>query len=784
MDPIASFSGLASGIQWRDMVDQIMRAERARQVAPLERQQATNQLRRDAWSTYQTLVGRLASAARGVQDGSAFSRFTVSGGTGSGGRQLFTASAADGAAPGSFRVEVASLARAEKLGGQAFASTTASLDLGGEIIINGRRVELADADSLATVRDKINAANSGAKRTGVTATILSTGAGEHRLVLTSDATGSRGIELADSEGGSLHRLGILRSPEDEPVTNTITRGDTAFTQTRRLESSTTPIAAMLGLSSPPEQRQIQIAGVVVDVDLTRDSLESLQRKIQHQQVIENIDPPIAVRIVEESVGGTTLRRLEAEGTVAAAPPGDEHATRTLALLGFTRAGFAAGAEITSGSDAQVKIDGFAVTQRSNTITGVVPGVTLNLLHAEPGSPSDLVIGRDIGAAVSGVRSLATAYNEVRTFLDRQSGAGQPLAGNGSLRTSVAQFTQSILSGVAGLAPSNPFSRSAVAGVALTRTGILDLDDAVLRKALETNPADVRALFGASMASDNPQLRISGGGPRTEPGTYAVEITQAATRATVRSTPAPGTGFVDGVYVPADGVGPDDLVVLDRDSGRSITISIGLDAGVEAVVQELNARFGIDGLRLTASVEDGQIRLGASEHGSRAGVTLSGAAAAQLGFTDDPEASATFSGQDVRAFIYADAAVRGAQISGNGQTLVGPAGSAIEGLVLTYEGSETGGVGTVRFGIGLAGSMARIADRASREGDGLVAGQLDSLSSSSTVFTRRIEEAEARLERRRDLMIRQFARMEQAMSRFQAQGNWLSNQLQAMRPRER
>ena len=63
MDPIASFSGLSSGIQWQDMIDQIMKLEAARSVDPLKTRYGTQNARIDAWKTYEGLVSKLKSSA-------------------------------------------------------------------------------------------------------------------------------------------------------------------------------------------------------------------------------------------------------------------------------------------------------------------------------------------------------------------------------------------------------------------------------------------------------------------------------------------------------------------------------------------------------------------------------------------------------------------------------------------------------------------------------------------------------------------------------------------------
>ena len=62
-NPIASFSGLASGIQWRDIVDQLVQVERSRTVTPLEQQIELRQQQKTAWSAFKTLTEKLNDAA-------------------------------------------------------------------------------------------------------------------------------------------------------------------------------------------------------------------------------------------------------------------------------------------------------------------------------------------------------------------------------------------------------------------------------------------------------------------------------------------------------------------------------------------------------------------------------------------------------------------------------------------------------------------------------------------------------------------------------------------------
>src|SRR5918911_46146 len=239
---VSSISGLASGIQWSDLIDQIMKLESSQQLDPLT-SQITAKQQQHAWQDYQSALAKLADAAKSLRDGTAFSALkTTVGNSPPSGRTLLTASASASAAPGTFKVEVQDIARAEKVAGGVYASATAALGLSGDFVVNGKRVEITAADTLSSIRDKINALNVGSSPTQVTATILSTSPTANRLVLTSDVTGASGIELTDGATGALSQLGFLDSTRTAN-----TRADGAA-QSNRFSVTTTAIATLLGVT--------------------------------------------------------------------------------------------------------------------------------------------------------------------------------------------------------------------------------------------------------------------------------------------------------------------------------------------------------------------------------------------------------------------------------------------------------------------------------------------------------------------------------------------------------
>lgn len=341
-DPVGTFSGLASGIQWRDMVDQIIALESKRAVDPITTRQTTLNSAASAWTEFQTIAGKFRDAAKTVRDATAFTTFSTSAGTSPSTNRTLVALTADStAAPGTYSLEVQQLASAEKLGGALVASATTTLGTGlgitsGAFALNGKVVTVSASDTLSTLRDRINALNTGTSPSGVSASILRSGAGA-RLILSSNQTGADGIELTDDASGTLTTLGFTDS---SVVSSNITSA--GATQSNRFSSGTTSFASMLATSLGiplPTPAKIKVGDQYISVDLAIDSLATVVARINAATGVAD-----SAMIVTETVGGTTYSRLQTNLAVAVdrSNPGDADAiaasARTLAVLGLTSAG--------------------------------------------------------------------------------------------------------------------------------------------------------------------------------------------------------------------------------------------------------------------------------------------------------------------------------------------------------------------------------------------------------------------------------------------------------------
>ncbi|WP_405228945.1 flagellar filament capping protein FliD [Lentisalinibacter sediminis] len=151
-------------------------------------------------------------------------------------------------------------------------------------------------------------------------------------------------------------------------------------------------------------------------------------------------------------------------------------------------------------DAQVRIDGFDVYSETNTVTGAIDGVSIDLLGAAPGETNDAVIEYDVAAVRSTITDFVESYNELvdtvgsLTSYNQETQQGGPLLGDATLRGLEAQLRREF-STPAGNSQS-PFGTLAEIGVSLQIDGKLAVDDTRLDEALGTNFQDVGRLFAA------------------------------------------------------------------------------------------------------------------------------------------------------------------------------------------------------------------------------------------------------------------------------------------------
>jgi flagellar hook-associated protein 2 len=217
-----------------------------------------------------------------------------------------------------------------------------------------------------------------------------------------------------------------------------------------------------------------------------------------------------------------------------------------------------------------------------------------------------------------------------------------------------------------------------------------------------------------------------------------------------------------------------MTITDGATGRTADVSLANGDSLATIVARLNAGFASNGLQLSAEqTVGGELRLVSAEYGSAGGFSVAytpgigGDGTALLGI-----AAGDYDGLDVAGTI------NGVAGTGKGQNLTGAEDDASEGLVVRYTGSTIGSAGTVTFGLGVGGLLARLADQIAAESGG-AAEQSRTATLQADAIDPRLDDIQKRLDARRDALVRQFVAMEGALARTQALSGALTAQLNAL-----
>jgi len=233
MAGVYSVSGLASGLDWRKLIDDIMKIEH-KPIDLLKARQDALTNAKNIWSDIKSKLAALDLALADLSLDTAYSGRIAT----SSNESVVTATAAAGAAVGSYTLTVNQLAQAHSVASDALPSTYAVsstaagtfqikvIDATGATLTTS--VTVAAGDSLSTVAQKINAA-----KAGVTATAITTSTGFQQLVITRDVTGANStISFVDSStsGGVLSEMRVVVDSSTNAIKNQLVAPqDASFT---------------------------------------------------------------------------------------------------------------------------------------------------------------------------------------------------------------------------------------------------------------------------------------------------------------------------------------------------------------------------------------------------------------------------------------------------------------------------------------------------------------------------------------------------------------------------
>jgi flagellar hook-associated protein 2 len=241
------------------------------------------------------------------------------------------------------------------------------------------------------------------------------------------------------------------------------------------------------------------------------------------------------------------------------------------------------------ANASFSLNGLTITRGSNTVNGVIPGLTLTL--AASGSAT-VTVNQDVSALDKAANSVVSALNNVLTTINQYStynsasGAG-PLLGDVGLQILRNNLLNAITSpGGGGATQNSPYTSLSTVGFNITSGGTLAFDDSKFQSAAQSDYATVAALLGKAGVASNPNVTVQGTGS-AKAGNYAIDVatnSAGSVTGTVNGQAASGTG---GLLV-VTGPGPASGLSLQIASGvtgslGSVTVGQGLYGSLSTLV---------------------------------------------------------------------------------------------------------------------------------------------------------------------------------------------------------
>ncbi|PWW21288.1 flagellar hook-associated protein 2 [Geodermatophilus normandii] len=154
---------------------------------------------------------------------------------------------------------------------------------------------------------------------------------------------------------------------------------------------------------------------------------------------------------------------------------------------------------TQGQNATLDLgNGIMATSPTNTFADLVPGVTITVTKADPGSRTTVAVSSDPEAVATAVQALVTATNAVLSSIKGHTrtttGSDAVLKGDSTLRSLTGRVLEAISTAIGGT------SSAATAGLQLNRYGEVTFDKTKFLATLQSDPKLAQRLVNGTVAT--------------------------------------------------------------------------------------------------------------------------------------------------------------------------------------------------------------------------------------------------------------------------------------------
>lgn len=496
------FTGLGSGTDFDSMITKLVDTERIHQRR-LGAWKATWEQKTQAFQDLNSALLTLRTTLSGMDSLNEFlAKQTVSSNP-----TALTATASSSAESGVHTVEVVGLAATDTLMGTAVFSSPSADVTGGAartmtVVVGSTQMNL-DLAAGTTVQQLTNMINAHSQNQNlVRAALIQDGSG-YRLQLRGMELGAGNDIIIDDSLTTVPGFSSANFVQTQNAANAQLRVDgwpvTPTPTATVLRASTGLAAATDPLVGTPGNFKFAAGGTLYSVSLGAGA--TLQDLVDG---INGLGSGVSASLQEES-GSQVL--------VLTGTPGATNAVRVIDYPGTTLAGLGALAF----TQTQGATDGY-LERASNSINDIIAGVTMNLVQA--GQSTTLTTATDVSAVVEKVKTFVEELNTMLTKIQEQTkvttvGAqtkGSLLTGNYGLQM-IQQRIKNILAskGMGFDRDLDPVTSLASVGITTDTSqgsptfGLLVLDEAALRSALNTNPQAVAQLFAADYVTSTKEM---------------------------------------------------------------------------------------------------------------------------------------------------------------------------------------------------------------------------------------------------------------------------------------
>ncbi|NMT65248.1 flagellar filament capping protein FliD [Marinobacter orientalis] len=517
----------------------------------------------------------------------------------------------------------------------------------------------------------------------------------------------------------------------------------------------------------------------VTIDSSNDTLQGLAN------AINDSDAGVSAGVIDTGNGFQLVLSADETGTanaVSISVSGDTGGTDTdgqgLSRFAFNT-GMDAGAglqETIAATDAVMNINGVEITRSTNSFENVIDGLTFDITAT---GTSTIKVEQDLGAVADRVQGFVDKFNSLQSTIDSlagfnaEAGRGSLLTGDSTIRGIQNQLRQILTRVVPGLENSGVRSLADVGITTNFETGGLEFDRAAFEEKLKSNPDDVTALFAEQGRATDSQVEFVRSSSATQPGTYEINVTQAASQGNLLANSA----LADGIVI--DGSNDELAFRVNGETSVSLQLTQQTYTSAQDLVDEIQSQLNSNnalsaaGTSVKAELDvNGNLSFTSSKYGSDSAVSLTSAEnAATFGL----DAVTNTAGVDVAGTI------GGQTAEGDGQVLfLGSGNGDASGLQARILGDATGNRGSITF-------IEGVAERTVNLVSGFVGadGALESRTESLNRDLEQIQENRVRLEERiesyRERLVSQFSAADSLISQLNSTRDYVTQQLAALAP---